>query len=524
MSKNFVGKITGEKITPAQVETFFLLSIGAAKEIGKVQYSKSDTDAKPKITTDGSRSFYDSSQKITDQTIVGIGSISKQFTAATLMKLWDNELSQKKSTPQIKTWFGKGMNTPLQDFMPLLKNKYKCDELFSRIEADENYSKITLRDLLNHTHGLGARDDDKAVQLVRDADGRPLDLEKIANITKKREGEKYGEHLYGNFGYDLAAMIIEAVAQEKNIANSFDEAVKELVLKPNGLKHTHPQSDHIDLYKPGVDVATGYAIDSSAIDKSLSETKDSRDVGEYKMNGTSNTRAAGGFKSNVADLAKFASLYMGAEMFVSDEVKAEILDREKGAKPNPEQPQTYHLGIQTFADGSIGHNGTDIIFSSELRFNPQNKATRVELKVEETLTDYVTRRVFNNLYPNDAKKLDDQNFWKDCKFSEKFEAAGRPEPFGEKGKDVIRDALYSSPETCDIIQRYIAIKEEVSKIPGQELVDKREDFVQKLSDQFKDVNKACEESFVNRVGLDAIKPGHVARAKAAFENNDTRSH
>ncbi len=520
MAKSFVEKFTDRKITPAEIETFFLLSVGAAKEVGKVQYLTSGKDAEPRITTQGSRNFYDSSQPMTDQTIVGIGSISKQFTAATLVKLWDDELLQKKSNPEIKTWFGAGMDTKLQDFMPLLRGKYKCNELFGRIEADENYGKITLRDLLNHTHGLGARDD-RATQLVRKAKGAPLELEAIANITTKRKGEEYGKHLYGNFGYDLAAMIIEVVAQEKGIATSFDEAVKKLVLKPYGLNHTHPQSDHANLYAKGADVARGYAIDSEVIDESLREKKEPEgDYSEYQMNGTSNTRAAGGFKSNVADLAKFSVLYMCAEMFENADVKAEILNREEGAKMHPEKPETYHLGIETSTDGLIGHNGEDIIFSSKLRLNPSNGAVRVELKAEETLTDYVARRVFNNLYPDKVDKFDKRNFWEDCKFGEKFAAAGRPEPMSEAGQDVIKDALYSSPETRDIIQKYIEIKEKVSEIPVQELVDGREGVIRKLSGHFKDISQEPKDSFANRVGMGAVKSGHAERAKAAFENNN----
>lgn len=432
------------------VEAFDSLLDGGWRRFGKIEFRSDQTEQKP---AQGSKDFYNPESKITDQTIVGIGSISKQFTAATLLKLWDDELSNRHpelvSESPTQNYFAEGIDTKLANFMPSLRDQYpQCSELFNKIESDVDFSKITLRDLLNHTHGLGARNHEKAMDLVRQADDRPLELTTIANITEKREGEKYGEHKYGNFGYDLVAMIIETVTRKP-----FDQVVKERVLEPQGLTNTHPQIDHAVLYSnPSCDIAIGYVAD---------------EVGEFKMNGTSNTRAAGGFKSTLSDLAKFAPLFMDAKMFENEEVKQVVLAREHGAQMESGKPKTYHLAIQQYSDGTVGHAGNDLIFLSRLRFNPTTKAVEVRLQVAEDLTDSVTKKIFNLAYPEDAADLkainEKSDFW-DGVFWDKFKAVGSPNPIAECEKlhEVIGQALESNSRALELVSRYAAIRERES--------------------------------------------------------------
>lgn len=121
---------------------------------------------------------------ITPETITGIGSIGKQFTAAILLKIWDEEISTAKaaetSSQVAKTEaydqslpaknFPEGMETKFASFMPRLKEGYcsngenpECLAAFERFEKDPNFHEITLRDLLNHTHGLGGRNNHQSV-------------------------------------------------------------------------------------------------------------------------------------------------------------------------------------------------------------------------------------------------------------------------------------------------------------------------------------------------------------------------
>ncbi|NBO25130.1 MAG: hypothetical protein EBU93_07880, partial [Chlamydiae bacterium] len=69
---------------------------------------------------------------------------------------------------------------------------------------------------------------------------------------------------------------------------------------------------------------------------------------ETNFNTRSNTRAAGGLKSTVEDLAKFATLYMGAEMFENEDVKRAIRENNKGVViggntlPSMKDDHMYH--------------------------------------------------------------------------------------------------------------------------------------------------------------------------------------
>ena len=74
-------------ISQAAIEAFDSLSQNGFNKFGSVKYSQTQNGAEAKIEATGSRNFYNPQEPIDAQTIVGIGSITKQFTAATLLKL-----------------------------------------------------------------------------------------------------------------------------------------------------------------------------------------------------------------------------------------------------------------------------------------------------------------------------------------------------------------------------------------------------------------------------------------------------
>lgn len=66
--------------------------------------------------------------------ILAIASISKQHTAATLLKLWDNELTTPTQGKDLR--FTEGMGTKLSKFLSDLKTKYPdCQEFFERMKG-----------------------------------------------------------------------------------------------------------------------------------------------------------------------------------------------------------------------------------------------------------------------------------------------------------------------------------------------------------------------------------------------------
>lgn len=426
----------------------------------------------------GGKDFYHPEHLMTLNTIVGIGSITKPFTAATLLKLWDMELTMvaeaKKRGEVIdvsKLWFPQGINTPISRFMNRLETRFAdCKDLFTTIKNDENYSNITLAHLLNHSHGLGARNDKKAMDAVIKTGDRPLALSEIANLTEKREGEEFGKFQYGNFGFDLTAMVIEAVASNvKGEEISFDETLRELTLTPNGLNDTHPQSDHLDLYRDkNADVASGFFLDENR-QKPINAN----------FNVKSNTVAAGGFKSTVNDLTKFARLYFTGEMFENDQVKKVVRDFD-GVECS--DGTKYHLGMFQYKDGSIGHGGNDYLFESDLRLNPKTGEVFAGLYVIENITQHIFNQAFAKANPKDEKILKEfiPQLVGELKNSSPF-----PKPNSEEFKQAVEIAIDKAGNQEEILKAIDAYEKLSSaileKYSPQELVDRREKIITEFS-------------------------------------------
>jgi CubicO group peptidase (beta-lactamase class C family) len=149
------------------------------------------------VQSSGNIDFTDDSPAMTESTISGIGSITKQFTAATLIKLWDEDLTKSQAFgAEVSAIFPEGIDTKFANFMPALRERFpQSSKQFDRIEGDPSYPKVTLRDLLSHTHGLGGRNDNESYKLLRATGERPLELHEIINITEKEyhensEGER----------------------------------------------------------------------------------------------------------------------------------------------------------------------------------------------------------------------------------------------------------------------------------------------------------------------------------------------
>src|SRR5215216_5980152 len=160
---------------------------------------------------------------IASTTIFDTGSVSKQFTAMSVLLLAEQgRLS---------------LDDDIRKYMP---------------EIPQYESRITIRHLIQHTSGLrdyltlmalrGERDDDFYV------DGEVVDL--IAR--QKRLNFKPGDQwLYSNSGYFLLSQIVKR-ASGKSLRMYADENI----FKPLGMKNTHFNDDHTEIVKGR---ATGYA-------------------------------------------------------------------------------------------------------------------------------------------------------------------------------------------------------------------------------------------------------------------------
>lgn len=478
---------------------------------------------KPIIEVLGSRNFLHPDQPMEEGTMGGIGSITKPFTAATLVSLWDAELTARKDgkVDENKLWFPQGINTPLSHFMLGLEARFPdCTELFDRIKQDEHYQNqdpnqnITLEHLMNHSHGLGARDDDKSWRMVQSTGDRPLTLSEIANITKKRPNEKFGEHRYGNFGFDLAAMIIEVVASDVNKKDtSFDEAVHQYVLDPHGLKDTKTQSEAVALYAdPAANAASGYVLANRDKD-------DNRTPTEANFNYKSNTVGGGGLKSTISDLNKFASLYFDAQMFENDEVKKVVLDVESGVNVKANGVEKYHLGIMQYPNGEVGHSGNDFTSQANLVFNPNTSETFVGLWAVENINYVILQMTFGTAYPQDAEILN--NFTRQLSKVSAISGMDR-KPGSAEFDQAVNEAIDAAENKDEIMQALGKLQELSAAISAkyptpQDLVDN----VTGIIDEFS-VPKISQKQ-INAEALGDHKPGWIKELSQKNKQEPSKS-
>lgn len=130
-------------------------------------------------------------------TVYDIGSLTKQFTAAAIMRL---EMDGRLSVD---------------------------DSLGEHIEGlTAAQSEITLHQLLTHTSGLphGLGPDDEVIEL-------PDYVARLANSTFP--ATPVGEYLYSNVGYSLLGAVIEAVS-----GDSYETYLRDALFEPAGMLHT----------------------------------------------------------------------------------------------------------------------------------------------------------------------------------------------------------------------------------------------------------------------------------------------
>ncbi len=152
-------------------------------------------------------------------TIYQIGSITKQFTAAVILRL--EELGKLKTTDKI--------------------NKYFPD--FPR--GDE----ITIHHLLTHTSGIFNYTNDGSFMATEAV--KPITEEKMINLFKniKLDFEPGSQWSYSNSGYVLLGYIIEKASKK-----SYEKEVRNCIFKP--LKMSHSGFDFAKFNNP--DKAQGY--------------------------------------------------------------------------------------------------------------------------------------------------------------------------------------------------------------------------------------------------------------------------
>jgi len=195
----------------SQLDRYFEVLAGKTGFSGAVLIEKEG-----KIILDKGYGLANDKEKIavTNETVFDIGSITKQFTAAAILKLEEHNVLS--------------VNDPISKF-------------FNGLPDDKK--DITIHQLLTHTAGF---DHDHADDL------QPINKQEALKIifSKPLQFKPGTKNQYSNTGYTVLAAIIEAVS-----GKSYVNYMGEDIFKPAGLNHTGFYRDSLWLTLP---VSTGY--------------------------------------------------------------------------------------------------------------------------------------------------------------------------------------------------------------------------------------------------------------------------
>ena len=288
-----------------------------------------------------------------------IGSITKTFTAATILKLVEAQTLTLDDT--------------LTDWLP--------EEVTTNIA---NSDEISIRQLLNHTSGIAEYDAILLQQALLNPtvflkDWQP---EELVELTKDLQpffapGESWQ---YSNTNYILAGMIIEAAT-----GNNIAAEIRSQILEPLNLENTFfAQEEEI----PG-----GYV--SGYLDFDLDGNLDDVSIANLSWSWTS-----GAIVSNTEDLTQFARALYGGEL-LSETSRSEmftLVDTGRG--------YSYGLGMMSFETPDlgtvVGHRGGSLGFSSNMWYSSSDNFTYVDLvngRTEEELVKDVIPKFTEGLIP-----------------------------------------------------------------------------------------------------------------------------
>ncbi len=260
-----------------------------------VQYALIDEG---KIVASGVAGINDKKAKTTptQETIYGIGSISKVFTTTAVMQLVEKG--------KIK------LDTPVVKYLPEFKM------------ADKRYKDITVRMLLNHSSGLMGTSASNTFLYENNQNNISHNiLDKLKNSSLKADPGAF--MVYCNDGFTLAELVVEKVS-----GISFSEYVNKYISKPLELVNTKTPKDTFnrDL------LAKAY---SSSFENPLPPE-------------SINIIGCGGIYSTATDLCKFAQIFMKDTSSVLSKASVEAMSKEeylKGIWPEEEDTTlAYGLG------------------------------------------------------------------------------------------------------------------------------------------------------------------------------------
>ena len=262
--------------TALTVDERVQLLLDAGAGITSIQYAMMDSG---EIVESGVGGVYSKQENrlLTTENLFGIGSTSKMFTTAAMMRLADQ---------------GKvDLDRPVTDYIPEFTM------------ADARYQDITVRMLLNHSSGLMGSTYGNGF-LFDDADTQAHDtlLDDLATQTLKADPGAFS--VYCNDGFTLAEIVIERVS-----GMSFTDFIHQEITGPLSMAHTKTMQDDFDrssivrTYNP-------YAPDQETPTDAV------------------NIIGTGGVYATAEDLCRFAQIFTGEADVLTDASREATFHKE----------------------------------------------------------------------------------------------------------------------------------------------------------------------------------------------------
>lgn len=254
-----------------------------------------------KIVASGTSGVFDKDNTATldNQSLFGIGSISKLFTTTAIMVLSDQDKLD--------------LDEPIVTYIPEFKM------------ADERYKEITVRMLLNHSSGIMGST--FANGFLYDYPSTLTHDKLLSQLAKQKLKAAPGEFsVYCNDGFTLAEIVVEKISKM-----SFSEFIKKNITEPLGMYNTYTPQDDFDR---NLLVRTFNNNEETPVD-------------------TINIIGTGGVYSTAEDLCRLGQIYMNnpgylpAANFLSQDAKTITMQKEYQRGFGPDQKEGlfgYGLG------------------------------------------------------------------------------------------------------------------------------------------------------------------------------------
>ncbi len=308
---------------------------------------------------------YEKQALVDENTIFGIGSCSKSFTATLFGILADKGAIHLKDAP----------------------SKYIPELEFNTKTMD---SEIQLHHLLSHTTGISDRSSESSAVLFSSNDKESIipRFKHLKSISNPGE-----EFIYNNLVYALAGRITEHITHK-----NWQENLSEMIFDP--LQMTHTFGNVVPASK-NPNFSFGYTVDSITPLRVLPENIPTRD-------------ASGNIYSSVKDMAKWMHVWLnkgkwGNEQLFSEKYLEEATSSIAQLKSNPDDtsaraPRYYGYGwFNRDHNGHkrIEHSGGVSGYTSNMVLYPENQLGIIVLsnQTRSSLPFAITNEIISKLLP-----------------------------------------------------------------------------------------------------------------------------